>query len=122
MGLPNSADEIVLLHNPRCSKSRATLALLQDRGADFVIREYLEDPLSAEELADLRGRLGRPVSDWLRPKEDPFVASGVARDASDDALIAVIAEHPICMERPIVVRGEQARVGRPPGDVLALLD
>ncbi|MFP8873745.1 MAG: arsenate reductase family protein, partial [Myxococcota bacterium] len=112
----------VLLHNPLCSKSRATLALLQDRGADFVIREYLEDPLSAEELADLRGRLGRPVSDWLRPKEDPFVASGVARDASDDALIAVIAEHPICMERPIVVRGEQARVGRPPGDVLALLD
>lgn len=122
MGLPNSAGEIVLLHNPLCSKSRATLALLQDRGADFVIREYLEDPLSAEELADLRGRLGRPVSDWLRPKEDPFVASGVARDASDDALIAVIAKHPICMERPIVVRGEQARVGRPPEDVLALLD
>lgn len=122
MGLPNSADEIVLLHNPRCSKSRATLALLQDRGADFVIREYLDEPLSAAELADLRSRLGRPVSEWLRPKEDPFVASGIARDASDDALIAVMAEHPICMERPIVVRGHEARVGRPPEDVLALLD
>ena len=79
MGLPNSADEIVLLHNPRCSKSRATLALLEENGADFVVREYLGDPLSVQELADLRGRLDRPVAEWLRPKEEPFVASGVAR-------------------------------------------
>lgn len=122
MGLPNSADEIVLLHNPRCSKSRATLALLEENGADFVVREYLGDPLSVQELADLRGRLDRPVAEWLRPKEEPFVASGVARDAEDDVLIAVMAEHPICMERPIVVRGDRARVGRPPEDVLALLD
>lgn len=122
MALPKSDDQIVLLHNPRCSKSRATLALLEDHHLDFEIREYLVDPLSALELADLRERLARPVSEWLRPKEDPFVASGVAKDALDDALIAVMVEHPICMERPIVIRGSRARVGRPPEDVLALLD
>ena len=122
MGLTKSDSETVLLHNPRCSKSRATLALLQERNLDFEIREYLQAPLSAEELADLRGRLGRPVSEWLRPKEEPFVASGVSWDAEDDALIAVMVEHPICMERPIVIRGQKARVGRPPEDVLALFD
>lgn len=122
MALPKSDDQIVLLHNPRCSKSRATLALLEGHQLDFKIREYLADPLSALELADLRERLARPVSEWLRPKEDPFVASGVAKDAMDDVLIAVMVEHPICMERPIVIRGSRARVGRPPEDVLALLD
>ena len=122
MALPKSDDQIVLLHNPRCSKSRATLALLEEHQLDFTIREYLADPLDALELADLRERLARPVSEWLRPKEDPFVASGVAKDALDDVLIAVMVEHPICMERPIVIRGSRARVGRPPEDVLALLD
>ncbi len=122
MALPKSDDRIVLLHNPRCSKSRTTLALLEDRHVDLEIREYLSDPLSAQELADLRDRLGRPVSEWLRPKEEPFVASGVAKDAPDDDLIAIMVEHPICMERPIVIRGSRARVGRPPEDVLALLD
>ena len=122
MALPKSDDRIVLLHNPRCSKSRTTLALLEDRHVDLEIREYLSDPLSAQELADLRDRLGRPVSEWLRPKEEPFVASGVAKDAPDDDLIAIMVEHPIGLERPIVIRGSRARVGRPPEDVLALLD
>ena len=71
MPLP-ADDTLVLLHNPRCSKSRATLALLEERGAKFEIREYLSDPLSREELAGLGGCLGRPPREWVRSKEAAF--------------------------------------------------
>lgn len=121
MGLPDSDDEILLLHNPRCSKSRATLALLEEKGAAFQVRSYLDEPLDAAELADLRSRLGKPVGEWVRKKEEPFVAAGLPADADDEALIALIVEHPGVLERPIVVRGSRAAVGRPPENVLELL-
>ena len=66
MGLPESDDALMLLHNPRCSKSRTALALLVARGLEFVERRYLEDSLSAGELEDLEGRLGLPLSAWVR--------------------------------------------------------
>lgn len=121
MGLPSSDDEILLLHNPRCSKSRATLALLEERGVDFETRLYLEDPLDEAELRELGRRLGRPVIEFTRTKQAEFAAASLAKDTDEDALLAAMAETPILMERPVVVRGERAAIGRPPEDVLALL-
>jgi arsenate reductase len=121
MALPSSDDELLLLYNPRCSKSRATLALLEDRGVDFTVREYLTDPLSEAELETLSARLGKPVREFVRVKEKEFAASGCTSDSADADLVAAIAANPSLMERPILVRGDRAAIGRPPEDVLALL-
>jgi len=121
MALPTSEDELVLLHNPRCSKSRATLALLEERGVDFALRAYLEDPLSPDELRSLGERLGKPVAEWVRKREKEFAEAGCSDESSEDDLVAAVAAHPILMERPILVRGGRAVVGRPPEDVLSLL-
>ena len=122
MTLPTRDDDVVLLHNPRCSKSRATRALLEERGIAFGERLYLEDPLSRAELADLRRRLGRAPREWVRAGESVFGETGLTQDASEDELLDAIAAHPILMERPIVVRGDRAALGRPPERVLALFD
>ncbi len=119
--LPRSDDEIVLLHNPRCSKSRAALALLEERGVTFAERRYLEEPLSRAELEDLAKRLGRPVGAWARRKEAAWAEAGLGAEADDAEIAAAMAEHPILMERPILVRGPRAAIGRPPEDILALL-
>jgi arsenate reductase len=121
MSLPQSDDEILLLHNPRCSKSRATLALLEERGRSFSERRYLEEPLSQSELGDLRARLGRAPSEWVRAGEKAFGELGLSGDSSEDQLLAAMAQEPILMERPIVVRGQRAAVGRPPEAVLEIL-
>jgi arsenate reductase len=114
--------ELILLHNPKCSKSRQTKALLEERGHEFIERCYLDDPLSREELEDLASRLGRPVRDWVRRKETVFGESGLDQESGDDAILDLMADHAILMERPILIRGARAVVGRPPEDVLALLD
>ncbi len=121
MSLPTSDDELVLLHNPRCSKSRATKALLEERGASFTERLYLEAPLSREELEDLAARLGKPVGEWVRRKEAAFGEAGLRGESSDAEILDAMVAHPILMERPILVRGKRAAVGRPPEDVLGLL-
>jgi arsenate reductase len=119
--LPRTDDELLLLHNPRCSKSRAAKALLEERGARFAERRYLEDPLSRAELAELRARLGRPVAEWTRRGEAAFAEAGLAAGASDEALLDALAAHPVLLERPILLRGLRAVVGRPPERVLELL-
>lgn len=122
MALPDSDEPMLLLHNPRCSKSRATLALLEERGATFDVREYLTDPLSRDELKELGGRLGRTPRQWVRSKESAFGEAGLSDESSDEALLDAVAANPILMERPILVRGPRAAVGRPPEDVLQLLE
>lgn len=120
-GLPTDDDDILLLHNPRCSKSRATKELLEGEGARFRERLYLEEPLSPEELAEVARRLGRPLGEWIRRKEAAFGEAGLGDDASDGDLAAAVAAAPILMERPIVIRGKRAAIGRPPEAVLDLL-
>ena len=122
MALPESDEQILLLHNPRCSKSRATLALLEEREAEFEVREYLNEPLTREELSSLGERLGRPLREWIRHKEAAFGEAGLSGESSDEALLDAVSGQPILMERPILVRGQRAAIGRPPEDVLALLD
>lgn len=115
------AAEIVLLHNPRCSKSRAARALLEQAGAALRERRYLEEPLSREELAALRRRLGRPASEWVRRGEDAYRETGLGPASSEAEILDAMARHPILIERPIAVLGERAVLGRPPEEVLRLL-
>lgn len=116
--LPAGDDELLLLHNPRCSKSRAARTLLEERGVAFAERRYLDDPLSAAELAELARRLGRPAREWARRGEPDWTLGEAAGDAE---ILAAMASYPVLIERPILVRGRRAIVGRPPERVLELL-
>jgi len=120
MALPGDGS-LLLLHNPRCSKSRAARALLEERGAACAIRLYLEEPLSRAELEELQRRLARPVREWVREREPAFAAAGLSGASGDAALLDAIAAHPELLERPILVRGARAVLGRPPERVLELL-
>jgi arsenate reductase (glutaredoxin) len=111
----------LLLHNPRCSKSRAAKALLEERGVAFTLRLYLEDPLSRAELDALRRQLDRPVREWVRRGEAAFAAAGLDAASDESALLDAIAAHPELLERPILVCGERAVLGRPPEQVLRLV-
>lgn len=116
------SDDIVIYYNPRCSKSRATLQLLQERGAEPRIIEYLKTPPSASRLKELLAMLGMSPRDLMRKGEAPYKDLGLGDTAKDDAtLVAAMADNPILIERPIVVAGGKARLGRPPEQVLELL-
>lgn len=112
-------DETLLYHNPRCSKSRQALALLQERGVEPRIVEYLKEPPTAAELKRLLALLGLKPRDLLRAKEAAEAGLDPAMD--DAALIAGIAAHPAVLERPVFVHRGRAVVGRPPETVLDLL-
>jgi arsenate reductase (glutaredoxin) len=113
---------VTLYHNPRCSKSRAALALLEARGVELDIVRYLETPPSADELRVLLGKLGIAPRALMRRKEPEYGALGLDDPALGDAdLIEALAEHPELIERPIAVRGKRAIIGRPPERVLELL-
>jgi len=112
---------VSIYHNPRCSKSRQTLALLEEKGMSPEIILYLETPPTKTELKALVAKLGlASPRDMMRKKEAPYKELSLA-DASDAALIDAIAAHPILLERPIVVSGDKATIGRPPENVLAVL-
>lgn len=110
---------ITLYHNPRCSKSRAALALLEERGIRPRIVEYLETPPDAAELARILSLLGMRPRELLRTKEAR--EAGVDPALDDAALIAAMVAHPAVIERPIAVSEDGARLGRPPTRVLELL-
>jgi len=116
-----SDGEIVLLHNPRCSKSRQAKEILEKAGVDFVERKYLDEPLSKKELLELKTKLGRPVHEWMRSKDAGFKEAGLSTGLEEGKLIDAMVQQPALMERPIVIRGEKAVVGRPPEGIKALL-
>jgi arsenate reductase len=113
---------VQIYHNPRCSKSRQTLALLQERGIEPEIIEYLKDPPSAKSLDAILKKLGKQPRELMRTKEAAYKEAGLD-DASLDrkALIAGMVANPVVIERPIVVSGDRAAVGRPPESVLEIL-
>ena len=111
---------VTMYHNPRCNTSRRTLALLREKGVEPDIIEYLKTPYTAAELKKLLGQLRMPASALVRKKE--AAAAGVdPKTMSEEELIAAMAEHPIIVERPIVVAGQKAALGRPPEAVLSVL-
>ena len=111
-----------IYHNPRCSKSRNTLALLEENGVDPKVVLYLETPPGVSEIKGLLKKLGMKAGELVRRGEGDYKASGLDRDASDEKVLAAMAKYPKLIERPIVVRGSKAVLGRPPENVLALID
>lgn len=111
-----------IYHNPRCSKSRATLALLEARGVQPEVVLYLDNPPSAKQLRQLLDKLDISASELVRRGEEDWKASGLGPDAAEGDIIDAMLAHPRIIERPIVVCGERAVLGRPPENVLALLD
>lgn len=109
----------VIWHNPRCSKSRETLALLHAHGIAPEVRLYLDDPPSGEEIRAALAALGCPATGLVRRGEALFRDLGLA-GAGEAALIAAMAAHPVLIERPLVLHGGRAALGRPPEAVLAL--
>ena len=112
---------LTIYHNPKCSKSREALALLESRGISARIVKYLETPPTAAELSALVRMLGIPAEALVRKGEEIYKSKYAGRTLTDAEWIAAMVEHPILIERPIVVAGERAVVGRPPDRVLTLL-
>ena len=113
---------LTIYHNPRCSKSRQTLALLEDKGLQPNIVEYLNTPPTTQELADILGKLEMAPRDLMRTKEDIYKDLNLSDPALSDAqLIQAMVDNPILIERPIVVHNHQAALGRPPEQVLDIL-
>ncbi|MCP8898211.1 arsenate reductase (glutaredoxin) [Gilvimarinus xylanilyticus] len=111
-----------IYHNPRCSKSRQTLALLQERGIEPEIIRYLDTPPTAAELKSILAKLGLSPQQLMRRGEAEYKALDLANHPQSDAqLINAMIEHPKLIERPIVVAGDKACLGRPPENVLELL-
>ena len=112
----------VLYHNPRCSKSRGALDLLQEKGIEPEIVRYLDEPLDAQALRALMGKLGIRPRELLRTGEEEYRSLGLADESvGDDVIIDAMAAHPRLIERPILVRGDRAVIGRPPERVLELV-
>lgn len=117
--------QITLYHNPRCSKSRATLALLKEyqsrQPAALEVIEYLKDPATASQLATLTEQLGITAHALIRSKEAAYAALELNPEMPATELLQAIADTPILMERPIVVCAGKAAIGRPPEQVLNIL-
>ncbi|WP_242205956.1 MULTISPECIES: arsenate reductase (glutaredoxin) [unclassified Pseudomonas] len=114
--------DLTLYHNPRCSKSRGALELLEARGLTPNVVRYLETPLNAAQIKALLGKLGISARQLLRTGEDEYKMLQLADESLSEAqLIDAIAEHPKLMERPILEVGNKAVIGRPPENVLELL-
>lgn len=114
--------QVTIWHNPRCSKSRQTLKLIEDNGINPNIRRYLEDAPSMAELRRVLGQLGCPARDLVRVKEPLFKELGLDNaGASESQLLAAMVEHPKLIERPVVISDKGVVLGRPPENVLQIL-
>ena len=115
--------EVTIYHNPRCSKSRATLALLESEGITPQIKTYLDEPPTVDELRDVCQMLGCAPTALLRDNEARFKALGLSVDdvRSNDEWLLLMVTNPILIERPIVISAGKAAIGRPPESVLEIL-
>jgi arsenate reductase len=115
------ATEYTIYHNPRCTKSRATLALLNERGIEPKVIEYLKTPPTAKELKAIVAKLGIKPEALVRKGEDVFKEKFAGKNLTDAQWIEALAANPILIERPIVVRGDKAVIGRPPENIESIL-
>ena len=111
--------KVMIYHNPKCSKSRQTLALLQEKGIEPKVVEYMNTPLNTADLKSVLSKLGLGPREILRSKEAK--EEGIWRLLDGNDIITAIASHPRAMQRPIVVKGDKAVIGRPPENVLKIL-
>jgi arsenate reductase len=112
---------MILWHNPRCSKSRQTLALLEEKGVTVEVRKYLEAAPSVDELRAVQVALGCSAIEMMRPKEPEFKEQGLSKTDGDEVLLAAMATTPKLIERPILINGQRAALGRPPEKVLEII-
>jgi len=112
---------MIVYHNPRCSKSRQTLQLCEEAGSEVEIIEYLKTPLDEVILKDLLKKLDKPVYEVVRTKEEVYEQLNLSSDSTEEEIIAAIIKYPVLLERPIVVKGDKAVIGRPPENVKVLL-
>lgn len=113
---------VTIYHNPRCSKSRETLNLLQSKNIEPSVVEYLKTPLSHEQISTLISQLGfNSARDLMRTKEEQYKALNLKNENSESELIDAMVNHPKLIERPIVVNNNKAALGRPPENVLSVL-
>lgn len=114
--------DVRIFHNPRCSKSRQTLALLEEKGIQANVVEYLKTPPNQEELTTILQQLGISARDLLRKGEEDYKALNLADESlTESQLIDAMVDHPKLIERPIVIKDGKARIGRPPESVLDIL-
>ena len=111
----------VIYYNPRCSKCRMTLKLLQERGEEPEIVEYLQSTPSRSELRDVLSLLGMQAGQLLRKTESAYREAGLSEASSEEEILDAMMKHPVLIERPIVVRDGKAAIGRPPENVLQIL-
>ncbi len=114
------SETVRIYHNARCSKSRSACALLEARGVQLDIVEYLKTPPSRAELVAVLKKLGLAAEDIVRKGEDIYKSDYKGRSLDEDGWLDALLAHPVLIERPIVVCGERAVVGRPPEKVLEL--
>ena len=112
---------ITILHNPRCGKSRTGLQLLYQLQEEVVVRRYLDEPLSKVEIIDLLQKLNKKPIEIIRTQEKIWKDKFAKKTFSNSELISILAEHPILIERPILIRNEKAVMGRPPENILQLI-
>ncbi|MGB1274439.1 MAG: arsenate reductase (glutaredoxin) [Nannocystaceae bacterium] len=115
------SSSVVIYHNPRCSKSRQTLALLREHGIEPTVIRYLDTPPDITTLEDLVAKLGIEAHGLVRRKEARYRELQLSPDLPAAKVIAAMAENPQLIERPIVVAGNRAAIGRPPENVLGIL-
>ena len=113
--------KVTIYHNPRCSKSREALKLLEEQGADVEVVKYLDTPPSKEELKSLLKMLGISARELMRTKEAIYKELGLREVEDEEKLIEAMVEHPRLIERPIVIKDGKAVIGRPPQKVIELL-
>ena len=113
--------EFTIYHNPRCSKSRTTLALLEENGVNPEIVLYQDNPLDVDVINVLLGKLGLSASQLVRSGEADYKEAGLNKSSSEADIVSAMAARPKLIERPIVVKGDKAVLGRPPENVLELI-
>lgn len=112
---------ITILHNPRCGKSRIGLQIIENLQEDFIVRHYLKDPLSKAELETLLQQLALTPEQIIRTNEKIWKENYKNKALTHEELIEILVEHPLLIERPIVIKGEKAVIGRPPENITRLI-
>lgn len=113
---------VTIWHNPRCSKSRQGLALLEESGSETTVVKYLVTPPNADEIKAVLKKLGIPARELMRTKEAIYKELGLKMVEDEEKLIAAMAEHPKLIERPVFIMGDKAIIGRPPEKVVEFLN
>ena len=115
-----ATNEYIIWHNPRCSKSRQTLGILEEKGVDAEVVKYLEETPSVDEIKALLKKLNISARELMRTKEAIYKELGLKDETDEQKLIEAMASHPKLIERPVVIKGDKVVLGRPPEKVLEL--